>query len=108
MSDNLIKDHLEELKVISPEQFVDFVMLGGEKWDIYKKSDDILTYVRYELTGKLGYAFCAEITCKRMTINFESFYYVKSYGNEVKEAWECEQSVKDYLVCNAISVLKPY
>ena len=108
MSDNLVKDYLEEIGVISPDQYLDYVMLNGDQWDIYQLSDNILTYVRYELTGKIGYAFCAEITCTRLAIDFESCYYVKSYGNEVKEEWKCEQIIKDQLVTNAIVIIKPY
>ena len=108
MSDNLVKDYLEEIGLISQDQYIDYSMLNGDKWEIYQLSDDTLLYVKFELTGKLGYSFCAKITCKKMTSSFESFYYVKSYGNEDREPWECERIVKDTLMSNAISRLKPY
>lgn len=108
MSNNLVKDHLEEIGVISPDQYFDYVMLNEDRWDIYKLSDDTLVYVRYELTGKIGYAFCAKVTIKRLSIDFDGFYHVKSYGNEVQEEWKCEQLIKDQLVSNAISIIEPY
>ncbi len=108
MSENLVKEHLEELKLISLDQFLDSIFIHGDEWEIYKISDDTLLYVLFELTGKLGYAFCVRITCKKMTNNFESFYHVKSYGNEVRENWECEREVGDCLMASAISILKPY
>lgn len=108
LSDNLVKEHLEELKVISSEQFIDYVMIDGDKWEMYRTSDDTIVYIRFELTGKIGYAFCARITCKKMHSSFKAFYHVKSYGNETKNEWECEQSTKDSLMCNAIAILKPY
>jgi len=108
VSDNLVKDYLEEQKIISPEQYLDYAMIDGDRWEIYKISDDTLFYVRYELIGKIGYAFCAKIVCKRMTSSFNSLYYVKSYGNEVKDNWECDKNVKDSLMSHAITLLKPY
>jgi len=33
---------------------------------------------------------------------------VKSYGNEVKDNWECDKNVKDSLMSHAITLLKPY
>jgi len=108
VSDNLVKDHLEEIGVISPDHYVDYVILSGDQWEIYRSSDDTITYVRFELTGKLGYAFCAKVVVKRLTIDFEPFYHVKSYGNEVRKEWECESTIKDQLVSNAISIVQPY
>jgi len=108
LSENLVKEHLEELKLISSDQFLDSIFIDDDEWEIYQIPDDTLLYVRFELTGKIGYAFCVRITCKRMTNNFESFYHVKSYGNEIKEDWKCEQNIKDRLMSNAISILKPY
>lgn len=108
MAENLVRKYLEEIKLISSDHLLDSILIDDEEWEIYKVSDDTLLYVLFELTGKLGYAFCARITCKRMTNSFESFYHVKSYGNEVREDWECEQSIKDRLMSNAILILKPY
>ena len=108
MSDNLVRDYLEEIKVISPEQYLDILMLDGDEWEIYRSSDESMTYVRFELTGKLGYAFCANVVVKKLSINFSSFYYVKSYGNEIKNDWECEQLLRDRLTSNAVSTIQPY
>lgn len=108
MSDNLVKDYLEEEGIAIPGQHINNAVICEKEWEIYKISEDTLTYIRYELTGKIGYAFCVTITCKRLTIDLESFYYVKSYGNEIKEEWECDQSVKDALVSNAIAIINPF
>jgi hypothetical protein len=108
MSNNLVRDYLEELCLISSQQFMNNLYIDGDEWEIYKLSDDTLLYVRFELAGKIGYAFCVKIICRKMTNNFESFYYVKSYGNEVKEKWDCDQLTKDRLMGNAIEILQPY
>jgi len=107
VSDNLVQDYLEEIKVISPDQFLDDAIIRSDDWKIYRISDDTLTYVRYELTGKLGYAFCVTVICKRLTIDVEATYYAKSYGNVVKEHWDIDHSVGDAIISNAISIIKP-
>ena len=108
MSDNLVKKHLEELKLFSPEQLLYSISIDEDDWEIYKVADDILFYVRYELTGNLGYAFCAQITCKKNTYNCDTFYHVKSHGNEIKEEWDCGQRIRDKLMSITVSILKPY
>ena len=108
MSLNLVKDHLEEMGVISPDQYEDYSMIVGDKWEIYKISDVTSIYIKFELTGKIGYAFCAKITCGHMVFDFESSYYFKSYTNDIKEEWDCDQSVKDALLCNAVERMRPY
>jgi len=52
VSDNLVQDYLEEIKVISPDQFLDDAIIRSDDWKIYRISDDTLTYVRYELYVK--------------------------------------------------------
>ena len=64
MSDNLIKEYLEEIELIPSDKYFDYATIAGERWVIYKMSDNTLIYVRYELTGKLGYAFFAKTTPK--------------------------------------------
>jgi len=108
VSDNLVKDYLEEIGVALPAQHIDNAEICDDEWEIYEISKDTLTYVRYELTGKIGYAFCTTITCKRLTIDLDSFYHVVSYGNRIKEEWECDQSIKDALVSNAIDRINPF
>ncbi len=108
MSDNLVKDYLEEISVVHPDQYINSYIICEDEWEVYRISEDTVTYVKYELTGKIGYAFCVTIICKRLTVNLKAFYYVKSYGNEVKEEWDCEQSVKDALISNSIGIVKPF
>jgi len=108
MSDNLVKDYLEQIEVIKPDQFLDYCMIDYDRWDIYKSSDDTLIYVKYELTGKIGYAFYSRITCKGMDIKKEFLYYVVNYGAEIKENWECDESTKDIFVSKTISILRPH
>ena len=105
MSDNLVKDYLEEIEIINPDQFFDYVIFD-DRWDIYKLSDEVLFYVKYELVGKIGYAFCAKVTCRRMTNDFESFFYAVNHNGSVREEWDCDD--RDKLCSNAISILKPY
>ena len=108
MSDNLVKEHLEEIGVISQDQYIDYVMIDGDKWEIYRLFEDTLLYIKFELTGKIGYAFCAKVTCKRMRSSFEAFYHIKNYSRETREPWQCDQNLKDSLLSHAISFLKPY
>lgn len=109
MSENIVKDYLEELGIISQEQYLDSLFILDDEWEIYRISDDTLFYVYFELSfGGVGYAFCIQITCEKMTWNFESFYYMKTHDNEVKDVWDTDQEVKNLLMSNAMAVLKPF
>lgn len=108
MSDNLVKDYLEKIGVAPSDKYIGDAVILGDEWEIYKIFNDTITYIRYELTGKIGYAFYVIIVCKKLTINLESFYYVVSYNNEVKKEWDCEQNIKDALVSNAIGIIQPF
>ena len=108
MKDNLVKDYLEEIGFISPDQYEDYSIIIGEKWEIYRISNNTFIYIRFELTGKIGYAFCVKITCGPMLFESESSYYFKSYTNDKKEEWDCEQDIKNALLCNAVERIQPY
>ena len=108
MSDNLVQDYLEELGLASDDRYIDSIFILDKEWKIYRLSDDRIFFVYYELTGKIGYAWCAEVTCKHMSWDIDPYSQMVSYSNKVKEHWDIDENTFNQFMSIAISILKPF
>ncbi|MHA1468999.1 MAG: hypothetical protein ACTSSP_00405 [Candidatus Asgardarchaeia archaeon] len=108
--ENLVKKHLEELKLISSDQYLTSFFIEGQEWEVYQVEDKTLLYIYFELLdNSMGYAFCIKIACGEMKCDVDPFYHIKNFDNFSVAKWEdCGQYIKDQLTYDAIYRMKAY